>query len=102
MGCKPSKTKELKISLQTLLKEVSNSYIRDHKPRYARIGYVGSLNEHGRKDGVGSERFHNGVLYAGEWKNGMKHGKGKIFYTPGEYYVGQFRGGKKHGQGNVK
>ena len=101
MGCQPSKpsTKELKISLPTLLKEVSNAHTRENKPRYARVGYVGSLDDRGRKEGVGSERFPSGILYAGEWKNGLKHGKGKLFYSPGEYYEGQFRGGKKHGRG---
>ena len=102
MGCQSSKpnTQELRISLPTLLKEVSNAHTRESKPRYTKIGYVGSLNDRGRKEGVGSERFPTGTLYAGEWKNGMKHGKGKLFYSPGEYYEGQFRGGKKHGRGN--
>jgi hypothetical protein len=52
-------------------------------------------------DGIGTYKYENGDIYAGEWVNGMNEGKGKLTTHDGETYDGSWYRGKMHGEGHI-
>jgi len=57
-----------------------------------------------RKEGFGTQKWHNGDRYEGEWKAGKPHGKGSLWrrtpqQTLRKQYAGDWVCGKRTGQG---
>jgi hypothetical protein len=52
----------------------------------------------GQREGVGIQRYRNGAVYCGEWKNNGKEGKGSFTDKEGTY-VGTWKNNSKHGNG---
>ena len=56
------------------------------------------------KEGYGEERYRDGSIYKGQFKENMKHGKGKLLLQGnGNYgYEGDFKEDKISGKGKFK
>lgn len=56
----------------------------------------------GKKHGKGTYRFHNGLRYEGEYRDGLRNGKGTIFNPSDQKaYEGDMLNGLPHGVGEV-
>lgn len=55
-----------------------------------------------KQDGCGTERFSNGDLYQGPFKNGYYNGIGRFEKYKRWVYDGDFVNGKKHGKGTLR
>lgn len=78
--------------------------------------YEGAYMEHPRISGVymrhgsGAQRWADGRVYAGQWKNHVYHGQGQTFETTANWkenrdppsYTGQWELGKRHGEGTLR
>jgi hypothetical protein len=55
-----------------------------------------------KQDGCGTERFSNGDLYQGPFKNGYYNGVGRFEKYNRWVYEGDFVNGQKHGKGSLR
>ena len=59
-----------------------------------------------KKNGTGVEKYSNGFIYKGEFKNGIKEGKGtlilKNYKNKDKVYTGEFKNNQIHGIGEMK
>ncbi len=60
--------------------------------------YTGDV-KNGKKDGTGTFKWNDGVVYEGEWKKDKIDGKGELTIPDKGTYEGYFENGKKEGQG---
>ena len=44
------------------------------------------------------QKFPNGAIYEGEWRNGKKDGRGTYTFGDGSKFEGEFAGGMKQGR----
>ena len=42
------------------------------------------------KHGKGTQNWHDGAKYDGDWRNGMAEGKGVFYHANGDIYTGEF------------
>ena len=54
------------------------------------------------KQGKGIEKYYDGTIYEGDFKNNQKNGKGKCTLSNGEIYEGEFNNDIYDGEGNYK
>lgn len=52
-------------------------------------------------NGYGVYKFHSGLKYEGEWKDGKRHGKGKLIYPEIYTYTGEWSNNKMDGHGTM-
>ena len=45
------------------------------------------------KCGIGIEKWSDGALFKGEYKDDKKHGQGKLQLADGSKYIGEFQNG---------
>jgi len=62
--------------------------------------YIGGRKNR-RKHGLGIMKYHDGVVYTGEWKDGYEK-KGKMIYNDGSEYDGEWEESEPHGYGIYK
>lgn len=61
--------------------------------------YKGDLDSRGRKNGKGCQKWPDGSMYVGEWKNNKAHGTGEFWHANGDHFQGEFEDDKAHGEG---
>ena len=75
-----------------------DGYGEYRSPSYNYFGYFSC----GKKSGKGKlEDFVKKLEYSGDFKNNMKDGFGEEKYLDGSIYIGQFKQGMKTGKGNL-
>jgi hypothetical protein len=45
------------------------------------------------------QKYHDGIVYEGAWRDGKRHGQGKYTYADGAVYEGEWCDDKRHGRG---
>jgi hypothetical protein len=61
--------------------------------------YEGEWSSDGKRNGVGSLKLKNGVVYTGQFESGFFHGSGILEFPDQSKYEGHFELGKFHGYG---
>lgn len=51
------------------------------------------------RHGNGTQKFSNGSIYEGEWKNNQANGKGRLTFKNGDYYDGEWVNNQAEGHG---
>lgn len=51
------------------------------------------------RHGKGTQVWHDGSIYEGQWRNDKAHGFGRLIHADGDVYEGQWVEDKAHGQG---
>ena len=67
------------------------------KPGAAKPG-AAPVSESGGNFVFRVQKFPNGAMYEGEWRNGKKDGRGTYTFADGSKFEGEFAGGLKHGR----
>lgn len=51
------------------------------------------------RDGYGINKWDNGAVYQGQWRNNKTNGKGTFWHVGGDIYIGEFDNDQAHGFG---
>ena len=68
----------------------------------SRGDYKGQRNARGAPHGHGTQKFDNGNVYVGHFRDGVRHGEGRHTWSSGEAYSGSYEGGHRHGRGAMR
>lgn len=83
--------------VKTLVKQLAYHFMKPLK-----LGYEGSTNNKGARDGHGRFVFSSGAVYEGGYLNGVKHGFGRFDLANGDAYEGGYKNDRRHGHGVFK
>ena len=53
----------------------------------------------GKRDGFGVQKWQDGAIYDGNWKNDVKNGYGTLNYANGDVYTGDWKDDMADGYG---
>lgn len=67
--------------------------------KYKEAIYLGQMNDHNERHGLGVMKYANGRQFEGNWRNNVRNGRGFERYHNGNTYFGSFKDGKAHGKG---
>jgi len=64
------------------------------------VEYVGEFSM-GKKQGIGKYVFPNGYIYYGEWEQNLMNGYGLYLFDQNKIYIGEWLNGLKDGYGEI-
>ena len=66
---------------------------------YKELVYEGQLDEKNQRNGKGTLKWPNGIIYIGDWANNKANGKGILSFSNFEHYEGMFVDNMFEGEG---
>lgn len=61
--------------------------------------YTGTLKNGTIRHGYGIQKWPDGAIYEGEWRDDIAEGKGKLVHVDGDVYYGEWKNDKANGYG---
>ena len=61
--------------------------------------YTGDWNDKNERHGTGMQKWNDGAMYEGYWRNDKANGKGRLIHANGDVYEGDWAEDKAHGSG---